>query len=160
DPRFPVKDGESISSAVKFQAGPAGADIAHVRFVALTEFDLGAIDLGTVIETTTTEGVTVDAVQVRVSDLVDDEGGPWGRFADLPDRWLAALLFGDGVAAEPQTADKPDVSKVASGDTLLTLMRILGRRTVQGGANEFAEVPTDPKKRLELASRIVQGGTN
>ncbi|MGO8377710.1 hypothetical protein ACC745_18635 [Rhizobium ruizarguesonis] len=151
NPRFPSEDGETVSDAVKFQSGQISNDIAHVRFVALTD-SIDPTRLKDLLKTTV-GGTAVDAIEITPS-LAPEEGiGPWGRFADIPDTWLAAMVFNDGIVEKAKDEPK-DLTSTAPSNTLFTMKQILGRRAAKKGKDKFAEIPAEAKKRLELVSRL------
>ena len=157
DLRFPFADGETVSESVKFPSGRACSDIAYVRFVALTE-SIGSAGLTALLKTANAGG-DVDAIEVTPAPAPKEgDNGPWGRFADLPDTWIAAMLFNDGVAGPPPKDEPKIVDEVfgaaAPRKTLFTMAHILGPRATKQGKDKFAEIPMQPKKRLELVSRL------
>ncbi|WP_378944050.1 hypothetical protein [Mesorhizobium sp. ANAO-SY3R2] len=170
--RFPLSNGETVSDAISFQPGPAGSDIAYVRFVALTQA-IGDNDLKRLLKTTAANGAENAAIEVvsswpskddeiGVPDRVvnrprEGEAGPWGRFADIPDTWLAAMLFNDGIADKP--GDGPKIldeafGAASPGNTLFTIAHVLAPRAAKQGKADFAATPSDPQKRLDLVSRL------
>lgn len=153
DARFPFADGETVSDAVKFEKGRKGDEVAYVRFVGLNE-SIDPAKLEAVLKTVTVDGAAIDAIDVTHSPAPKEgAGGPWGHFADLPEAWLAAMLFNDGVTEKPKEEPKTPDARVPS-NTLLTIARILGPRATKLGKDKFAEISQEPRKRLELVSRL------
>lgn len=140
---FPI-GGEPVSNALLLKtAGKKQNDeLAYVRFVALddsadlTDEFLKALKLS--------DDATIDPT----TETATEHDGPWGRFASIPDTWLAAILFGDGIES---TNVDPDPDRSAPMNTIATLLRILGRFPNKAGS---MKIPETAAKRLELVARI------
>lgn len=149
DDKFPV-DGELISNKLTLKTNGRNADdaLAYVRLVALDDdtdlFDLNSLTLS-------------NAVKLCASDVPKEEddndrqkgGSPWGRFTNLPDSWLAVLMFGDKLDGKVDAA-LPDAERSAPFNTLATLIRTLGRFPNKPNM----KIPDQPEKRLQIAARL------
>lgn len=154
--RFPKGSADTIAGALRLEP-QAGEDVlAYLRIVSFDpKFKLDGdpsqlLQQLLEVEEVSTDSSTLEfqtAFTVPVEDPEDP--GPWGRFTDLPDLWLAALLFGDGTGR----ALTPDqvLSETPFGDTLSTLKRLLGRMT---GKEDLGKLPLEAPARLQLASKL------
>ncbi|UVC19345.1 hypothetical protein [Mesorhizobium onobrychidis] len=141
---FPI-GGEPVSNAMmlKTEGKIPDAELAYVRLVALDETaDLSDSFLEAL-------KLSKDARIEPANEAAIEQDGPWGRFASLPDAWLAALLFGDGIETPVGLAAMADRS--APINTIATLARILGRFP---NKTDSMKIPDTALKRLELAARI------
>lgn len=151
--RFPAAGADTIAAVLRLEP-QAGEDmLAYVRVVTFDPDIQLDDDLSTLlqVEKIGTDGSTIEflAASTDPADKANQVVGPWGRFSDLPDLWLAALLFGDGTDLTPLA---PSVFLSESfGDTLATLTRVLGRMT---GKDSLKALPPGAPARLQLASKL------
>jgi hypothetical protein len=151
--QFPV-DGEPISNKLILKTegkkpstgGKDGDVLAYLRLVALDD-DTDLSDLNSL---TLSNALRLDPSDAPKEDDGTETGGsPWGRFTNLPDNWLAILMFGDNM--DQQVDPKvPDPERSAPFNTLATLIRILGRFPNKPNLT----IPNEPKKRLQIAARL------
>lgn len=157
DQPFPSGGSDRIDGAVAVEIAPNavptgdGYLLAYARFVALTpEASLG--NLAEIVQAKGQAGAVVVVPEGEPNVVCED--GAWGRFADLPDGWTAALLFGDGLAHFPE-GKRPSPSSnyryPAARDTLDTIVAELARR---GDGKEAAMIGQEPAPRRELAGRL------
>ncbi|MDH4458040.1 MAG: hypothetical protein QE272_04990 [Nevskia sp.] len=148
--RFPEGSSDMIAGALRLEAQADESVLAYLRIISFDPcIRLDGDDLTTIIqiERVLPDNVTFELLAASAEPT--DEAGPWGRFSDLPDLWLAALLFKDGTGS----GLSPDVvlAETPFGDTLSTLMRILGRMS---GKEALGKPPVDAPARLQLASKL------
>ncbi|WP_439923634.1 hypothetical protein [Nitrobacter sp. JJSN] len=147
--QFPI-GGEPISNALTLKtAGMQSGDaLAYVRLVALDDAtdlsDLGSLTLPSDVKLDPSDTPKEEDEQKR-----EDGRSPWGRFTNLPDNWLAVLMFGDNMDAQIDPK-LPDPERSAPLNTLTTLIRILGRFPNKS----TMKIPDEPKKRLQIAARL------
>lgn len=160
DEKFPI-DGEPISNKLtlktegkkpntkdedgKYRKGDV---LAYIRLVALDDdtdlSDLNSLTLSSVLQLDPSDTPKED-------DGTETGGSPWGRFANLPDSWLAALMFGDNIQIDPKIDPTlPDPERSAPFNTVATLIRILGHFPNKPNM----KIPNEPKKRLQIAARL------
>jgi hypothetical protein len=153
DEKFPV-DGEPISNKLTLKTvgkkvstnGKDGDVLAYIRLVALDD----DTDLSDLSSLTLSNGLRLDPSDTPKEDDGTETGGsPWGRLTNLPDNWLAILMFGDNMdmKVDPKA---PDPERSAPFNTLATLIRILGRFPNKPNM----AIPDEPKKRLQIAARL------
>lgn len=140
---FPAGGADVIAGALRLEPQADKEVLAYLRIVSFDPNIRLDCDLNTLVQI---EGVGADsprpvllAAPTESPERTDDPG-PWGRFTDLPDLWLAELLFDNGALRE-----------VPFSDTLSTLMRILGRMT---GKEALGKLPPEAPAQLQLAAKL------
>ncbi|UPJ59729.1 hypothetical protein [Bradyrhizobium sp. 192] len=147
--QFPI-EGEPISNKLTLRTAGMNPDdaLAYVRLVALDD----ATDLSELGALTLPSDVKLDPSDTPKEDDGTQKGSsPWGRFANLPDSWLAALMFGDNIQIDPKIDPTlPDPERSAPFNTVATLIRILGHFPNKPNM----KIPKEPKKRLQIAAQL------
>lgn len=145
--RFPEGSADVIAGALRLEAQDkpqvktkvVEQDLAYLRIIS---FDPKLPLDGDPSALLQIDKIGTDSAELEfkfASTQPTDEAGPWGRFTDLPDAWLAKLLFGnDGI-------------KAPFGDTLATLTQVLGRMT---GKEALSKLPVEAAAQLELAAKL------
>lgn len=145
--RFPEGSADVIAGALRLEAQykprvnalVVEEDLAYLRIIS---FDPKLPLDGDPSALLQIDTIGTDSAELEfkfASTQPTDEAGPWGRFTDLPDAWLAKLLFGkDGI-------------KAPFGNTLATLTQVLGRMT---GKEALSQLPVEAAAQLELAAKL------
>ncbi len=146
--RFPEGSADVIAGALRLEAQDkpqvnaqvVEQDLAYLRIISFDpKLPLDG-DPSALLQIDTI-GTDSAALEFKfASTQPTDESGPWGRFTDLPDPWLAKLLFGKDVT-----------SNAPFGDTLATLTQVLGRMT---GKDALGQLPVEASAQLELAAKL------
>jgi hypothetical protein len=151
--RFPEGSADTIAGALRLEPQADEKVLAYLRIVSFDPKIKLDGDLNTLVQI---EKIGADspspellAASVEPTEPTEptDDPGPWGRFTDLPDFWLAALLFGDG----SDNTTEAVLSETPFRNTLNTLTGILGRMT---GKKALGDLPQEATARLQLAAKL------